>query len=141
MGLSVLMREQPEQAQALAMAAYSGISTVGAILPFSRLHESEADELGLTFMALAGYNPDEAPEFWKRMKAKSAGAPPEFLSTHPSSETRIKDLNKLIPEAKKLYAKSNKATNSRIPNLSEISNTAPEKSEKKTELKMKIGNK
>ena len=66
MGLSVLMREQPERTQALAMTAYTGISTVGAMLPFSRLHESEADELGLKFMALAGYDPAEAPEFWKK---------------------------------------------------------------------------
>ncbi|SMG38351.1 Peptidase family M48 [Marivirga sericea] len=138
--LSVLMREQPENAQALAMAAYSGVSTVGAILPFSRLHESEADELGLTFMALAGYNPEEAPKFWQRMKAKSGSAPPEFLSTHPASNTRIKDLNKLLPEAKKLYSKSQKATNNRIPNLSEISNSTSEKSEGKKEIQMKIGN-
>jgi predicted Zn-dependent protease len=140
MGLSVALQQQPAQTQALAMAAYSGISTVGVVLPFSRLHESEADELGLTFMALAGYDPAEAPKFWERMKAKSGGAPPEFLSTHPASDTRIKDLNKLLPEARKLYAKSNKATNNRIPNLSEISNSTPEKSEKKKEIQMKIGN-
>lgn len=142
MALSVAMREQPEKTQALAMTAYTGVSTVGAMLPFSRLHESEADELGLKFMALAGYDPAEAPEFWKRMKAQSGGAPPEFLSTHPSSDTRVKDLNKLLPEAKKYYAKSNKATNKPIPNLSNISSSSSkeEKSEMKTKMKMKIGN-
>ena len=140
LALSVALQQQPEKTQALAMAAYSGVSTVGAILPFSRLHESEADEMGLTFMALAGYDPAEAPDFWQRMKAKSGGAPPEFLSTHPSSDTRISDLNKLVPEAKKLYAKSNKAKNDRIPNLNEISTSSPDTNQKKKEIKMKIDN-
>ncbi|WKV11855.1 M48 family metallopeptidase [Marivirga harenae] len=142
MALSVALREQPEQTQALAMTAYTGVSTVGALLPFSRLHESEADELGLKFMALAGYDPAEAPEFWKRMKALSGGSPPEFLSTHPSSDTRVKDLNKLLPQAKKYYVKSSKAGNKPIPNLNSISTAASkeEKSETKTKMKMKIGN-
>jgi predicted Zn-dependent protease len=97
------------------MAAYTGGSTVLGVLPFSRLQESEADELGLTFMAIAGYNPQEAPEFWKRMQAQSGGgAPPEFLSTHPSGATRIKDLNKWMSSAMKYYEKSNKTTNSKI---------------------------
>ncbi|WMN06456.1 M48 family metallopeptidase [Marivirga arenosa] len=138
--LSVLMREQPEKAQALAMTAYTGVSTVGAMLPFSRLHESEADELGIKFMALAGYDPAEAPEFWKRMKAKSAGAPPEFLSTHPSSDTRINDLKKLLPEAKKYYARSRKAGNDPIPNLENVSTSSTNKTNTKTQMKMKIGN-
>jgi predicted Zn-dependent protease len=140
--LSVALREQPAQTQALAMTAYTGVSTVGAILPFSRLHESEADELGVTFMALAGYDPAEAPKFWERMKAQAGGAPPEFLSTHPSSNTRINDLNKLLPEAKRVYAKSNKAGNNPIPNLSSIStgDSQTKSSGAKTEMKMKIGN-
>jgi len=140
--LSVALQQQPEKAQALAMTAYTGVSTVGAMLPFSRLHESEADEMGLTFMALAGYDPAEAPEFWKRMKAKSGGAPPEFLSTHPSSETRISDLKKQLSEAKKYYAKSSKAGDDPIPNLQNISNSATkkDKSSTKTKLKMKIDN-
>ncbi|MGM0579150.1 MAG: M48 family metallopeptidase [Bacteroidota bacterium] len=138
--LSVALQQQPEQTQALAMAAYTGGSTVLGVLPFSRLHESEADELGLKFMALAGYDPAEAPEFWTRMKAKSGNAPPEFLSTHPSNETRIEDLNKLLPEAKKYYAKSSKATNNKIPNLGNISNEVKSDSDTKTKIKMKIGN-
>ncbi len=74
------------------------------ILPYSRLHESEADKLGLVFMALAGYNPREAPEFWKRMAQQAGGnAPPEFLSTHPAHDTRIENLNEWIPEAMKYY--------------------------------------
>jgi predicted Zn-dependent protease len=140
-GLSLALQQQPEQTQAFAMAAYTGGSTVLGVLPFSRLHESEADELGINFMALAGYNPAEAPEFWKRMKAQSGGSPPEFLSTHPSSDRRISDLNKLLPEAKRYYANSSKAENKPIPNLSSISTSSQEKSSgNKTNIKMKIEN-
>ena len=76
-------------------------SQVLGILPFSRSHETEADKIGVILMALAGYNPDEAAELWKRMKANSGGqAPPEFLSTHPSNDTRIANLQALAPKAK-----------------------------------------
>lgn len=68
-------------------------SNLAFMLPFSRKHENESDKIGIYLMAIAGYNPDEAAELWKRMGAKSAGkAPPEFLSTHPSSDTRVKNL-------------------------------------------------
>jgi predicted Zn-dependent protease len=71
------------------------------MLPFSRAHETEADKIGIYLMAIAGYNPDEAAELWKRMKAKSGGeAPPEFMSTHPSNDSRIKNLQELAPKAK-----------------------------------------
>lgn len=74
------------------------------LLPNSRKQESEADRLGLTFMAMAGYNPQSAVAFWQRMStAKQGGAPPEFLSTHPSDERRIADIQKLLPEAMKHY--------------------------------------
>jgi predicted Zn-dependent protease len=90
-----------------AFNQYYGIgSTVGVMLPFSRSHESQSDEFGLTLMAIAGYNPDEAAELWKRMKANSGGqAPPEFLSTHPSNDTRIANLQSLSQTAKKEAAK------------------------------------
>lgn len=102
--LSVALSEKPEATQNLFGQAYAIGSNVGVMLPFSRLQESEADKLGLYFMALAGYNPNEAPEFWERMKAASGGqAPPEFLSTHPSNETRINDLKAEIPKAIKYY--------------------------------------
>lgn len=78
----------------------------GVLLPNSRKQESEADRLGLTFMAMAGYDPQAAVSFWQRMAAKSNGqAPPEFLSTHPSDATRINNIQKYLPEAKKYYNK------------------------------------
>jgi predicted Zn-dependent protease len=85
-----------------AFNQYYGIgSTVGVMLPFSRAHETEADKIGLILMAIAGYNPDEAAQLWKRMKANSGGeAPPEFLSTHPSNDRRIENLTALAPTAK-----------------------------------------
>lgn len=86
--------------------AYGIGSQVGVMLPFSRSHETEADRIGLQIMAIAGYNPDEAAELWKRMKAHSGGgAPPEFLSTHPSNETRIENLTQWAPLAKQEAAK------------------------------------
>lgn len=85
-----------------AFNQYYGIgSQVGVMLPFSRSHETEADKIGLYIMAVAGYNPDEAAELWKRMSANSGGqAPPEFMSTHPSNESRIANLTALAPKAK-----------------------------------------
>jgi len=85
------------------MQVYGLGSELGGILPYSRLHESEADRLGLIFMAMAGYNPNAAIGFWSRMAAAGNGAPPEFLSTHPSDETRIRELKKHMPEAMGYY--------------------------------------
>ena len=86
--------------------SYGVVSTVAGMLPFSRSHETEADRIGLQIMAIAGYNPDEAAELWRRMKANNGGqAPPEFLSTHPSNDTRINNLTAWAPAAKKEAAK------------------------------------
>lgn len=88
-----------------------GIGTnLGAILPFSRLHESEADAIGLKFAAGAGYDPRAAITFWQKMQKANEGAqrPPEFLSTHPSSETRIANLKRLAPQYLPLYREAKK---------------------------------
>ena len=103
-GLMVAMKDEPVQTQAIWLGVYGVGSELAVMLPYNRTHESEADHLGLIFMAMAGYDPNEAPKFWERMAAsKQGGSPPEFLSTHPSDETRIKDLKGWIPEAMKYY--------------------------------------
>jgi predicted Zn-dependent protease len=89
--------------------AYGLGSQVGVMLPFSRSHETEADKLGLVFMLMAGYNGEEAAEVWVRMsqRAGSKKAPAEFMSTHPSNQTRIQTLRAYLPEAKRLADKFN----------------------------------
>ncbi|UOB18245.1 M48 family metallopeptidase [Abyssalbus ytuae] len=102
---NVALAKDPENQQ-LFNQAYGIGSTVGVMLPFSRSHESEADAIGIQIMAIAGYNPDEAAELWIRMKARAGGsATPEFLSTHPSNDTRIQNLQQLAPLAKQEAAK------------------------------------
>jgi predicted Zn-dependent protease len=104
MALSKALAKSPEQAKNLFMRSYGIGTEVGVLLPYSRVHEKEADHLGLIFMAMAGYNPNEAIGFWQRMAASKEGtAPPEILSTHPADSTRIRNIEKLIPEAMKYY--------------------------------------
>jgi predicted Zn-dependent protease len=85
------------------MMSYGLGSQYLAILPYSRGHESEADHMGLIFMAMAGYNPEGAVEFWQRMGAAGGEKPPEFLSTHPSDQNRVRKLRELMPEALEYY--------------------------------------
>lgn len=87
------------------MMAYGLGSKYGVLLPFSRAHESEADEIGLTYLARACFNPEEAPKLWERMEKAGGGAPLEWLSTHPSSSTRIEQFKQWMPAARKIYAK------------------------------------
>ncbi len=87
--------------QQIFNTAYGLGSTVGVMLPFSRSHETEADHIGLILMAIAGYDPIVSAELWQRMQAQENGnTPPEFLSTHPSSTTRIQNIQAWAPEAK-----------------------------------------
>ncbi len=104
LALSAALSQKPEQTQQLFMTAYGAGAQVGVLLPFSRLQESEADHLGLIFMAMAGYDPRGAIPFWQRMSQAEHGAsPPAFLSTHPADAKRIEDIQKLMPEGLKYY--------------------------------------
>jgi predicted Zn-dependent protease len=103
MALEVALAQKPQQTQDLFMTTYGIGSSVGAMLPWSRQQETEADQYGLIFSAMAGYDPREALPFWQRMAKAGGGSPPEFLSTHPSDETRLRKLEKFIPEALKYY--------------------------------------
>ncbi len=100
--LSTAVSQKPSETQYLFNQAY-GITTGLGALSYSRKHETEADKMGLIFAAMAGYNPEAAIEFWQRMGKSGGQSPPQFLSTHPSSETRIRDLQAFMPEAKKYY--------------------------------------
>ena len=105
-GAQMAVGNQDQQTQSMVMQAYGVGSQVGGMLPFSRSHESEADQIGLTLMAIAGYDPINAVKVWERMSALSNGqAPPEILSTHPSNQSRINELTALIPTAKAEAAK------------------------------------
>jgi len=106
MAIDKALENKPEETRGLAMLAFGVGANVGVLLPYSRLHESEADQMGLIFMAMAGYDPSQAPAFWERMSAGGKGAPPEILSTHPSDETRIKNLKERLPEAMEYYRRA-----------------------------------
>ena len=101
--LSVALSSQPALAKDLIMQAYGVGANVGVLLPYSRRHELEADRIGLILMARGGYDPWTAIPFWQRMNNVGGERPPEFLSTHPTPEKRIEDIQKEIPEAMKYY--------------------------------------
>jgi predicted Zn-dependent protease len=105
-GVALATGKESTDKQEMWLKYYGMGSEVGLMLPFSRSHESEADKIGLTLMAIAGYNVEESIVFWERMAAKSSGkSQPEFMSTHPSDATRIANLKALIPEANSIASK------------------------------------
>lgn len=100
--LSTVVGTQSATTQTIFNESYGIAAGLGA-LAYSRKHETEADKLGLVFMAMAGYNPAEAVEFWGRMAKASKGGGPAILSTHPSDEARIAEIRKFLPKAMKYY--------------------------------------
>jgi predicted Zn-dependent protease len=102
-----VMQKQEEEKQKIVLAAYGAAAEYGVILPYSRKHEMEADQIGIMLMAKAGYDPSEAPVFWERFAgAKTGAAPMEWMSTHPSDSTRSAALRELLPQAMEYYEKA-----------------------------------
>ena len=102
--LNEALEDEPSATRTIFLTSYGIGTTVGIMLPYSRMHETEADRMGLIFMAMAGYAPEEAIGFWQRMAQSQEGtAPREFLSTHPADETRIMNIKRAIPEARRYY--------------------------------------
>jgi predicted Zn-dependent protease len=99
----ILAGESDSENKAMIMGVLGLGAQYGVVLPFSRKHEAEADIIGLQFMAKAGFNPQASIELWMNMANASGGSPPEFMSTHPSHDTRIGGLQHHMPEAGKLY--------------------------------------
>ncbi len=107
--LEMAMQKKPAETRQLVLQAFGLGATLGAVLPFGRSQESEADRIGLIYMSKAGYDPHEPLAFWERMEAASSGQqPPPFLATHPSHETRIQNLKKWMPEAEQIYQNTKK---------------------------------
>jgi predicted Zn-dependent protease len=105
--LQAALSQKTEETQDLFLMSYGIGSQLGAVLPWSRQQETEADQYGLIFAAMAGYNPREAIPFWQRMSEAGGAKPPEFLSTHPSDATRLRKLKQFMPEALKYYTPRN----------------------------------
>ena len=103
--ISVYMKDKPKETQAIFMGAY-GVGTGVGMLAFGRNQESEADKMGMVFMAMAGYQPEEAIPFWERMKGAGGASGPEFLSTHPSHDTRIERIKEWLPTAESYFSKA-----------------------------------
>ena len=104
LALQVALAQKPQETQNIFYQSYGIASTLGT-LKYSRMHESEADKMGLVFMAMAGYDPAKAIPFWERMAKQGGAKQMEILSTHPSDETRIKDIRAYLPQALKYYKK------------------------------------
>lgn len=103
--LGAAVRDKSTAVQQAAGTIYGIGAQYGVTLPFSRKHESEADYMGLVLMTMAGYNPQVAVNFWKKMSASSSGSTPEFMSTHPSDARRIADIEKELPAIRAKYGK------------------------------------
>ena len=101
--LNAALDEKSSETRELFLTAYGVGASLAVLLPYSRTHEMEADRLGMIFMAMAGYDPRQTVDFWQRMAADKEGDIPEFLSTHPASESRIQNIRNHLPEAMSYY--------------------------------------
>jgi predicted Zn-dependent protease len=108
-GVAMSLSDMDYDKQRAVMGALGAGTQFGVLMPFSRKHESEADEIGLLYMARAGYDPRESIRFWQRMENAAGAQPPEFLSSHPSHGTRIQQLEAEMPKALEDYSKSSHA--------------------------------
>jgi predicted Zn-dependent protease len=108
-GVAISLSDMDYDKQRAVMGALGAGAQFGVLMPFSRKHESEADEIGLLYMARAGYDPRESVRFWQRMEDAGTAQPPEFLSDHPSHGTRIQQLEAEMPKALEEYNKSSHA--------------------------------
>ena len=105
-GLAISLGDMDYEKQRAIMGALGAGAKFGILMPFGRRHETEADEVGLMYMARAGYDPQESVRFWSRMDRAGKAGPPEFLSTHPSHGSRIAQLQALMPKAMQVYQRS-----------------------------------
>ncbi len=106
-GIAVSLSDMDYDKQRAVMGALGAGAQFGILMPFGREHESEADHIGLIYMARAGYDPQESIRFWERMERSGGGGqPPEFLSTHPSHGRRIQQLQQWMPQALEEYRKA-----------------------------------
>lgn len=103
MGLSAALSQRPGATSDLFLASYGAAAEYGVLMPYSRLQESESDHIGLILMAIAGYHPEAAIGLWERMDEEGGERPPEFMSTHPSPQSRIEDIRSHLPEAMAIY--------------------------------------
>jgi len=117
MGAQLSFTDMDRQQRQMVLAALGAGAQFGVLLPFSRSHESEADELGLIYMARAGYDPKEAIAFWQRMSAAETSQPPEFASTHPSHGTRVENLRRWLPRAEAEFQKARQMAQWRDPDF------------------------
>src|SRR5438067_1269886 len=108
-GVAMSLSDMDYDKQRAVMGALGAGTQFGVLMPFSRKHESEADEIGLLYMARAGYDPRESIRFWQRMENAGGAQPPEFLSSHPSHGTRIQQLEAEMPKALEEYNRSPRA--------------------------------
>ncbi len=128
-GLQVFMQQKPQQTQQIFMSAF-GVGSQMGILAYSRQHELEADKLGLVFMAMAGYDPERAVSFWQEMSKAGGSKPPEIMSTHPSDERRIAQIQAFLPDAKKYFV-ANPAGSGTNSKSNDATQPAPQKTSTK----------